>query len=120
MLDLAEIFQFIKDGFNQRSSLEERLVEWRVLDRLHVLAYLGDEVHVTGAHQVNQPSGDVPFVGIYEPARCTAVGFVPSAPGVPASRNCTSAVAAVFPEPTCLPPSEGTVLVRPPAQLSVL
>lgn len=48
LLDLAEILQLVKDGFNQGSSLEKRLAEWRVLDRLHVLAHLGDEVHLTG------------------------------------------------------------------------
>jgi predicted nucleic acid-binding Zn ribbon protein len=53
VLDLAKVFQFIEDGFNQRSSLEERLVEWRVLYRLHVLAHLGDEVHLTDAQQVD-------------------------------------------------------------------
>ncbi len=71
MLDLAQVFQFIEDGFNQRSSLKERLVEWRVLDRLHVLAHLGNEVHLMGVQQVDQPSGDVPFIGIHpakEPA----------------------------------------------------
>jgi hypothetical protein len=71
VLDLAKVFQLVKDGFNQGSPLEKRLVEWRVLDQLHVLAHPGDEVHLTGAHQVNQPSGDVSFVGIHpakEPA----------------------------------------------------
>jgi hypothetical protein len=37
MLDLAEIFQRANDGFNQGPSLEQCVVEWRVLDRLDVL-----------------------------------------------------------------------------------
>lgn len=49
VLDLAKVLQFVKNGFNQRSPLEKRLVEWRVLDRLHVLAHLGDEIHLTSA-----------------------------------------------------------------------
>ena len=78
MLNLAKVFQFIEDGFDQGSALEERLIEWRVLDRLHVLAHLGDEVHLTGTHQVDQPLGDVPFVGIHpakEPATQEGHGF---------------------------------------------
>jgi hypothetical protein len=30
-LDLAKVFQLVKDDFNQGSSLEKRLVEWCVL-----------------------------------------------------------------------------------------
>ena len=65
MLNLAKIFQFVKDGFNQGSSFEERLVERCVLDRLHVLSYLGDEVHLTGTHQINQPYRDIALVRIH-------------------------------------------------------
>lgn len=65
MLDLAKVFQFIENGFDEGSALEKRLIEWRVLDRLHVFAHLGDEVHLTGTHQVDQPLGDVPLVRIY-------------------------------------------------------
>ena len=71
VLDLTEIFQLVEDSFNQRPSLQHRLVKRRVLNRFHVLAYLGDEVHLTGAQQVNQPSGNVPLIRIHpakEPA----------------------------------------------------
>jgi hypothetical protein len=40
MLNLTEVFLLVKDGFNQRPSLQERLVKWRVLDRFHILAHL--------------------------------------------------------------------------------
>lgn len=49
MLDLTEIFQPVKDRFNQRPALEEGLVKWRVVNRFHVLADLGNQLHLTGA-----------------------------------------------------------------------
>jgi hypothetical protein len=64
MLDLTDVFNLVKDGFNQGSLFEERLVKGRVLDRLHVLAHLGDLVHLTCTHQINQPSGDILLIGI--------------------------------------------------------
>lgn len=72
VLDLAKVFQFIEDGFNQRSSLDERLVEWRALDRFHVPAHLGDQVRLTGAQEINQPAGNVSLV-------CTHSAIEPSA-----------------------------------------
>ena len=65
VLDLAKVFQFIEDGFNRRSLLEERLVKWRVLDRSHVPAHLGDEVQLTGAREINQPAGNVSLVCVH-------------------------------------------------------
>jgi len=65
VLDLTEIFQFVKDGFNQRSSLEEGLIEWCMLDRLPIPAYLRDEVQLTRAQQINPPAGDISLVGIH-------------------------------------------------------
>lgn len=65
LLDLAKVFQSIKDGFNQRSSLEERVLKWRVLDLHHVLAHLGDEIHLKRKHQVDQLLGGVPLVRIH-------------------------------------------------------
>lgn len=62
MLDLAEIFQLVKDGFSQRPSLQQRLGKGRVLNRLHVFAHLGEKVHLAGAQQVDQPLGDVSLI----------------------------------------------------------
>jgi hypothetical protein len=36
-----------------------------MLDRLHVLVYLGNEVHLTGTHRFDQPVDDVTLIGIH-------------------------------------------------------
>jgi hypothetical protein len=53
MLDLAKVFQLVKDSFNSGSSLKQRLVEWRVPDRFHVATNLGKQVQLTRAQQVD-------------------------------------------------------------------
>jgi hypothetical protein len=51
-LDLVD-FSLVKDDFNQGPSLEEGSVKWRMLVRLHVLAYLGNQVQLMGAQDLN-------------------------------------------------------------------
>lgn len=68
MLDLAQVFQFIEHGFNERPSPQQRLVKWRMLNRLHVLAHFGDELHLLLAQSLDQPLDDIAFIGI-DPAK---------------------------------------------------
>ncbi len=64
MLDLAQVFQFVEHSFNEGSAPQKCLIKGRVLNRRHVLAHFGDELHLLLAKSFDQPLGDIAFICI--------------------------------------------------------
>jgi hypothetical protein len=60
---LAQVLQLVEHGFNERAPPQKRLIEGRMLYRLHVLAHLGDEHYLLLAQALDQPLGDISLVG---------------------------------------------------------
>ena len=46
VFNLAEVFQFVKDGFDQATATEERLLEIRPGDRFPISPERGDELDI--------------------------------------------------------------------------
>ncbi len=63
MMDLAKVFQFVDDGFNQGTTTQDGFFEVGTGHRFHVFLEFRDELDALIGQILGEPSSDVALIG---------------------------------------------------------